>query len=184
MRGGRVLAKYEEWLTEEGLIKIQGYVRDGMVDRELAEAMGISRQTLNAWKKKYPALAGVIKCGKEVADRKVENALFEKCTGKTVLLKKPIKIKRVEYDENTGKKIRETEEIVTAETEEYVPADTKAIQFWLINRKPEDWKQRVEINTSNEDSTGGVIEITREESERILDGEYKEIEIEENFEEG
>ena len=41
------MAKYEEWITEEGLIRLQGYARDGMVDREIAAAVGVSRTTLN-----------------------------------------------------------------------------------------------------------------------------------------
>lgn len=172
------MAKYEEWITEEGLIKLQGYARDGMVDRELAEAMGISRTTLNKWKAKFPQMAAVLRCGKEVADRKVENSLFEKCTGKTVTLKKPMKIKRTEYDPKTGKKISEHEEIVEADTEEYIPADTKAITFWLINRKPEAWRNKVEIE-SHEDDNSGIIQIEHIGNEEILDGEYKEIESDE-----
>lgn len=169
------MAKYEEWLTEEGLIKLQGYARDGMVDRELAQAMGISRTTLNKWRDKFPQMAAVLKCGKEVADRKVENSLFEKCTGKTVVLKKPVKVRHTEYDKVTGKKISEHEEIEYAEQEEYIPADTKAITFWLINRKPDAWKNKVEIE-HNEDDNTGVVQIEQSGSEEVLDGEYKEIE--------
>ena len=169
------MAKYEELLTEEGLIKLQGYARDGMVDRELAQAMGISRTTLNKWRDKFPQMAAVLKCGKEVADRKVENALFEKCTGKTVVLKKPVKVRHTEYDKVTGKKISEHEEIEYAEQEEYIPADTKAITFWLINRKPDAWKNKVEIE-HNEDDNTGVVQIEQSGSEEVFDGEFKEIE--------
>lgn len=174
------MAKFEQWLTEEGLIKLQGYARDGMVDREIAAAMGISRQTLDKWRKKYPQMAAVLKCGKEVADRKVENALYERCTGKIVQLRKPIKVKKVEFDEKTGRKVREYEEIVDSLQEEYVAPDTKAITFWLINRKPEEWKQKVEIESKTEGNEGGVIQIAYEGDESILDGAYKEIEINEN----
>ncbi len=179
-RGRCYMAKYEQWLTEEGLIKLQGYARDGMVNREIAEAMGISRQTLDKWMKKFPQMGAVMKCGKEVADRKVENALYERCTGKIVRLKKPFKVKRTEYDEKTGKKVKEYEELVDAEQEEYIPADTKAIQFWLINRKPEKWKQKVEIETKEDGESSGIIEIEQVANEEILDGQYKEIETEED----
>lgn len=168
------MAKYEEWITEEGLIRLQGYARDGMVDREIAAAVGVSRTTLNKWKAKFPQMAAVLKCGKEVADRKVENSLFEKCTGKTVVLRKPFKVKHTEYDKS-GKKVSEREEIEYAEQEEYIPADTKAITFWLINRKPETWKNKVEIGQDSEDSSG-VIQIEHTGNEEVLDGEYKEIE--------
>ena len=172
---GGILAKYDEWLTEEGLIKLEGYARDGMVDRELASAMGISRTTLNKWKDKFPQMAAVLKCGKEIADRKVENALFDKCTGKTVTLKKPLKVKRVEYDQKTGKKIAEHEEVIQAEQEEYIPADTKAIQFWLTNRKPDVWKNKVEIDNKEDGEETGIIQIETEGNEELIDGEYIEI---------
>ena len=55
--------KYEEWLTEEGLILIQGWARDGLVDEQIAHNMGISTTTLYEWKNKFPELAQAIKKG-------------------------------------------------------------------------------------------------------------------------
>lgn len=169
------MAKYQEWLTEEGLIKVQGYARDGMTDTEMAEAMRISRSTLNTWLKKFPQMAAVIKAGKEVADRKVENSLFERATGKIVMLKKPIKVRKVIYDENTGKKRSEAEEIEYVDDEEYIPADTKAIIFWLTNRKPDEWKQRVEVANSEEGMYGTVEIESRGKEDDVIDGEYEEV---------
>lgn len=170
-----MLAKYQEWLTEEGLIKVQGYARDGMTDTEMAEAMRISRSTLNTWLKKFPQMAAVIKAGKEVADRKVENSLFERATGKIVTLKKPIKVRKIIYDENTGKKCSEAEEIEYVDEEEYIPADTKAIIFWLTNRKPDEWKQRVEVANSEEGMYGTVEIESRGKEDDVIDGEYEEV---------
>jgi len=179
VRGGRV-AKYTEWLTEEGLIKIQGYARDGLVNSEIAKAMGISRTTLDKWKKMFPEIENAIKGQKEVVDRKVENSLFEKCQGKVVKLRKPMKVKKIKYDPKTGRKIEEKEVIEYTEQEEYIPADTNAIKFWLINRKPEEWKQRVEVAAQTDKDNTGIIQIERSGDEEVLDGEYKEIEIEES----
>lgn len=46
------MAKYEKWLTPDGLVRIGGWARDGLTDEQIAHNMGISRSTLNAWKKK------------------------------------------------------------------------------------------------------------------------------------
>lgn len=173
------MAKYDEWLSEDGLLKLQGYARDGMVDRELASAMGISRTTLTKWKKKFPEIEKALRENKEIADRKVENALFDKCQGKIVTLKKPIKVKKTKYDPKTGRKIEEKEVIEYTDTEEYIPPDTKAMTFWLMNRKPEQWKQRVEVEAKKDGDERGLVEIEYSGKEEILDGEYKEIEIEE-----
>ena len=43
-------AKYAEWLTPEGLLKIEGWARDGLTDEQIAKNMGVSVSTLNNWK--------------------------------------------------------------------------------------------------------------------------------------
>uniref|UniRef100_UPI0035DEBFDA HNH endonuclease n=1 Tax=Enterococcus avium TaxID=33945 RepID=UPI0035DEBFDA len=77
------MAKYTEWITEEGLIKIEGWARDGLADKQIAHNIGVSERTFTDWKKKFPAISSVLKKGKEVVDRQVENALFKRATGYT-----------------------------------------------------------------------------------------------------
>lgn len=69
--------KYEYWLTQEGLLMLEGWARDGLTDEQIAENIGIRRETLYDWKKKYPNISNVLKKSKDVADRMVENALFQ-----------------------------------------------------------------------------------------------------------
>lgn len=69
--------KYEEWLTAEGLILLEGWARDGLTDKQIAKNMRITEQTLNVWKKKYPSLSESLKKGKAVIDYEVENALLK-----------------------------------------------------------------------------------------------------------
>nr|WP_122645709.1 HNH endonuclease [Enterococcus mediterraneensis] len=77
------MAKYTEWLTEEGLIRIEGWARDGLADKQIAENIGVAYSTFREWVKKFPALSASLKKSKEVADRQVENALFKRATGFT-----------------------------------------------------------------------------------------------------
>lgn len=72
------MAKYEDWLTEDGLILLEGWARDGLTDEQIANNMGIATSTLYEWKKKYPEISNTLKKTKEVVDRQVENALFKK----------------------------------------------------------------------------------------------------------
>ena len=67
--------KYEQWLTEEGLIKIEGWAKDGLIDEDIAKNMGINVRTLYTWQEKYDQIKQALKVGKEVADRIIENAL-------------------------------------------------------------------------------------------------------------
>ena len=69
--------KYQEWLEPEGLLKIEGWARDGLTDEQIAQNMGITAKTLYEWKKKYSEICESLKRNKDVADRQVENALFE-----------------------------------------------------------------------------------------------------------
>lgn len=73
--------KYKDWLTDEGLLKLEGWARDGLTDEQIAINIGIRRTTLYDWKKKYSDISDALKKGKEVIDRQVENALFKSAIG-------------------------------------------------------------------------------------------------------
>jgi len=69
--------KYQEWITEEGLIKLEGWAKDGLTDEQIAKNIGINAATLYKWKSKYSEIDKSLKRGKDVVDRQVENALFK-----------------------------------------------------------------------------------------------------------
>nr|DAT78854.1 MAG TPA: terminase small subunit [Caudoviricetes sp.] len=148
--------KYQEWLTEEGLIRIQGWARDGLSDEQIAKNMGIVPSTFYEWKKKYQEFSEATREGKDVPDRKVENALYKSCFDRTIPVLKAFKVKRVFYDDQ-GKRCEE-EKIEMAEETVAIPASEKAQEFWLRNRKPADWpdKQKQEITGAD----GGALALT------------------------
>lgn len=119
--------KYQEWITEEGLLKIEGWARDGLTDKQIAHNIGIAVSTLNNWKNNYVELMESLKRGKEVIDRQVENALLKRALGYTYT-----EVKTEETDEYTK---------TTRTIKEVVP-DTTAQIFWLKNRKPDVWRDR------------------------------------------
>ena len=61
------MAKYTEWLTEEGLLLVEGWARDGLIDEQIATNIGVSYSTFKDWKKKFPDFSAALKNGKEVA---------------------------------------------------------------------------------------------------------------------
>ncbi|MCE2547050.1 helix-turn-helix domain-containing protein, partial [Enterococcus faecalis] len=130
------MAKYTEWISEEGLIKIGGWAKDGLTDEQIAQNIGISRSTLNEWKKRFPDIKDTIKRGKEVVDRQVENALFKSAVG-------------YEYTEITKELTDSGMKVTKRVTKQVAPNPTSAI-FWLKNRKPDEWRDKKETQVSGE----------------------------------
>lgn len=148
--------KYEYWLTDDGLLLLAAWARDGLIDEEIAKKIGISRSTLAEWKKKFSDISDALKKGKEIADIEVENALFKKATGFTVEVQKPIKVKEVKYE--NGRKVSEKEQVVFVNEEVYFPPETAAQVFWLKNRRPDKWRDKVDL--TDEDGNAPIINIT------------------------
>lgn len=73
--------KFEYWLTEEGLLLLEGWARDGLTDEQIAGKIGINPATLYDWKRKYAEFSEALKKGKAVVDYEVEKALLTKALG-------------------------------------------------------------------------------------------------------
>ena len=148
------LGKINEWLEKDKLILLEGWARDGLTDEQIAKNIGINRTTLYDWKKKETNIADALKKGKEVIDFEVENALLKRALG-------------YEYEEETYEN-----GILTKKVKKQVPPDTTAQIFWLKNRKPNNWKDRVETDEDKEAVTNAsqVIAKIRKVAQEYTDG--------------
>lgn len=148
--------KYEEWITPEGLLKIEGWARDGLTDEQIAANIGIRAGTLYDWKNRFSDISEALKKGKEVVDRQVENALLKRALGYEYkeTTREPV------LNPNTGK----VELTVTKTVTKQVVPDTTAQIFWLKNRKPETWRDKREITTDDNDQVMAFIEAMRNDS--------------------
>lgn len=146
--------KYAEWLTPEGLTTLTGWARDGLTDDNIAAKMGVCRTTLYDWYNRYPDILNAVKKGKEPVDTQVENALLKRALGYT--------------DEETvteiielpgGKQRKQVRKI-----KKVFPPDVTAQIFWLKNRKPKQWRERVEnsVNIDVEDLSP-LVELLKDE---------------------
>ncbi len=70
-------SKYETHVAGR-LDVIRGWCRDGIIEEEIAKRLGVAYSTFKKYKSDYSALSDALKEGKEVADYRVENALYEK----------------------------------------------------------------------------------------------------------
>lgn len=154
--------KYEEWLQPEGLLKIEGWARDGLTDEQIAYNMGIAYSTLKNWKNEHMAILAALKKGKEVIDRQVENALLKRALGYQY-----DEVKREEYYNQEGELVEKK----TVTTKEVIP-DTTAQIFWLKNRKPAEWRDKQNIEHSGEIKTNNPFtELTTEELKKLIGGD-------------
>lgn len=147
------MAKYQEWITEEGLTLIEGWARNGSTDEQIANNMGISRDTLNEWKKKYSDISDALKKGKEVVDIQVESALYKSAIG-------------YEYTEETY----EGNKLVKSVKKHKAP-DTTACIFWLKNRCPDRWRDKVENHVGVSFEDDGFIEALKGSVGNLWDDE-------------
>lgn len=123
-------AKYKEWLTEDGLLRIESWASDGLTNEDIAHNMGITRQTLNNWCKKYTSIFDALKKGREPVVRRLENSLIKKAQG-------------FEYEEITtemwvdddGQKRQKV-----SKHKKYSAPDTSALIFLLKNYKPNKYR--------------------------------------------
>lgn len=148
------MAKINDWLENDKLILLEGWAKSGLTDEQIAKNIGINRTTLYDWKKKEVNIANALKKGKEVIDFEVENALLKRALG-------------YEYEEETYEN-----GILTKKVKKHVAPDTTAQIFWLKNRKPNTWKDKVETDEDREAvaNASQVIAKIRKVAQEYTDG--------------
>lgn len=116
--------KAEFYLTEDGKILLQGWIRSGATDREIAKCMNVHLNTLLNWKKKYPEIKECMTRTKEIVDYEIEAALYKSAVGQTV------------------KTLETNQDGETHEVYKYIPPNVTAQIFWLKNRMPRLWRDK------------------------------------------
>ena len=118
-----------------------------MTDGEISGALKIDEATLYRWKNSYPEFCESIKTGRDRYDTEVvETALKERAAG---------------YNYSEEVMTRDGPSVIT---KRFHGSDTAAI-FWLKNRQPARWRDRVE-----HDVRAAVVQVeaTPQEKARII----------------
>lgn len=131
---------YEDWLTPDGLLQVTGWARDGLTDQQIANNIGIGMTTYYRWQEDFREFREALKKGKAPVDIEVENALLRRALG-------------YDYDEvvkelvPTGKTGDDGKPIFKQHVKtvtKHMPPDTTAQIFWLKNRRPGRWRDKIE----------------------------------------
>ena len=88
--------------------------------------------------------------------KRVEDALYRRACGYKVKLKKSYKVKTVEYDRDTGKKLCEQEDLKDGFEEVHIPADVRVCAYYLNNRSPGRWREHPA--EAEEKALGGLVD--------------------------
>ena len=128
--------KYQEWLTPDGLLLLEGWARDGLTDEQIAGKIGINPATLYKWIDRFGEIGEALKKGKAPVDFEVENALLKRAKG-------------YEYEEVITEVYGDGKKHVK-KIKRHVPPDVTAQIFWLKNRKAERWRDKPEAKADSD----------------------------------
>lgn len=108
----------------------------GATDSDLANFFEVSTRTIYRWKSEHPKFCQALKVGKEVADERVKRSLYHRAVG---------------YEADAVKIFMPAgaTEPVYAEYREHIQPDTTAAIFWLKNRRPDEWRDKIEHTGAN-----------------------------------
>lgn len=141
--------KYHEWLTEDGLLLLRKWARNGLTDLEIARNMSISKDTFYKWKARFSDFADALKKTKDMYDSEVEEALERSALGYYVW--------EEEWTNKWNPKTKQYELTLSKKKRVWVKPDTTAQIFWLKNRDKLHWRDKQEIQMDLEEDEYGVV---------------------------
>lgn len=158
-------SKYESHVAPY-LNKIAAWAEQGASQAEIAVKLGLAVSTFKLYlskgekgEKPYTDLSDCFTRACEIPDETVQAALYKSAIGYNAPVAKTFKCKVIEFDKETGRKIREEEVLKTGYDEVHVPANVTAQMFWLANRMSDRWQYKPEPTGDDEDGGTGVVEL-------------------------
>jgi len=103
--------------------------KEGKTNQQVADCIGVHRRTLDFWKAKDAEFLRTINDIKDLPDKLIEATLFQKASG---------------YSHKEEKVFCSEGQIITHDTIKQYPPDTASMIFWLKNRQPKRWREKME----------------------------------------
>lgn len=120
--------------THFDFVKIKKLAECGLIDEDFAKVFGVDKATWTRWKKQDVEFMHLLKNGKELADKNMEQSLYKRGMG-------------YQYQEVTQEPDKDGTLRISKRVIKEVSPDVGAIAFWLKNRQPDKWKERIANTT-------------------------------------
>lgn len=101
----------------------------GATNAQLAEFFEVSESTIDNWLKDKKEFLGAVKEGREIADARVGESLYQRATG---------------YQHEEDKIFCTDGKVTTVKTTKHYPPDATSMIFWLKNRQRDKWREKTE----------------------------------------
>lgn len=129
--GGRPTLYRPEYVAQAGKLCALGATTP-----ELADFFGVDISTVSLWLVEHKEFSEVVKREKEIANNRVEESLYRRAMG-------------YEHDEVDIRVI--DNKIVQTKIRKHYPPDAKAMIFWMKNRRPREWRDKIDTELTGAD---------------------------------
>jgi hypothetical protein len=126
--------EYDELATKYCLL--------GAINADLAKFFEVSLFTIEEWLRKIPSFSRAIKKGRVEADANVASKLYARAVG---------------YSYTEEHQCRVGDKIIRTPINKHCPPDVAAEFIWLKNRRPANWRDRVEHTVADPDDAARKI---------------------------
>ena len=152
-RGGAVTVERVQYQPRLAIIAAYVYAT-GANDDEVAEALGVTVDTIRRWAKSHKEFSRAREESSAFVEARLARSLITAAEGG----EKVEVTERFDEDSNTWRPV--TRKVTT------LPPDAKAIMLWLQSRRPSDWQQRQVLEVQVDESAVDALNAGRE---RMLD---------------
>lgn len=120
----------------------------GATNEKVAEFFEVSVSALKRWMKSHPEFRTAMRVGRIRADAEIADSLFQRAKG---------------YRHKATKILQYEGKVITVPYTEVYPPDTQAIKFWLTNRQPRLWRDKISMDVRE----GGLADRLKTARERV-----------------
>lgn len=106
----------------------------GATSEKLGDIFGVPEVTIRHWLKTHPEFHAAVHAGKDAADAEIANSLYGRALG---------------YSHKTTKVLIIDGKPHQEQYIEHHPPDTNAAKFWLMNRQPDKWREKMEVDNTH-----------------------------------